>query len=147
MDNSVSTSMQTNLTIHCHFCFYFWERVSLYSPGWPGTLFVDPPISVSWVLNLIQALVSSPSPPDNLFIYIFCFYFIYLFWLGAWGDVEGNLRAFSTPTVLILGIELQVISLADRRKPLPEEPSFFLFVMFCEIMFLCVVLAVLEFSL
>jgi hypothetical protein len=49
------------LFFFCLFLFlFFWDRVSLYSPGCPGTHFVDqaglelrnPPASASWVLGL-----------------------------------------------------------------------------------------------
>jgi hypothetical protein len=44
----------------CLFVLYFWDRVSLYSPGCPRTHFVDQtdlklrnlPASASWVLGL-----------------------------------------------------------------------------------------------
>jgi hypothetical protein len=52
----------------CLFVFVFRDRVSLYSPGCPGTYFVDqaglelrnPPASASWVLGL-KACATTPS--------------------------------------------------------------------------------------
>jgi hypothetical protein len=66
------------------FCFVFWGRVSLYSPGCPGTHSVDqaglelrnPPASAfqvlglmacattSWLNSLFQIIGQSPSPRD-----------------------------------------------------------------------------------
>jgi hypothetical protein len=56
--NSLCASIY--LFIYFLFCFVFRDRVSLYSPGCPGTHFVDqtglelrnPPASASWVLGL-----------------------------------------------------------------------------------------------
>jgi hypothetical protein len=51
--------------------FVFWDRVSLYSPGCPGTHFVDQavlelrnlPASASWILGLkVCATMPCPSP-------------------------------------------------------------------------------------
>ena len=49
------------------FCFVFWDRVSLYSPGCPGTHFVDqaslelrnPPVSASQVLGLKDCAITA----------------------------------------------------------------------------------------
>jgi hypothetical protein len=54
--------------LFCLFGWFFWDRVSLYRPGCPGTHFVDqagpelrnPPDSASWVLGL-KACATTPS--------------------------------------------------------------------------------------
>jgi hypothetical protein len=55
------------------FFFFFWDRVSLYSPGYPGAHFVDqaglelrnPPASASWVLGL-KVCTTTPGRLDPL---------------------------------------------------------------------------------
>jgi hypothetical protein len=50
----------SNTTAHLFFFFFFWDRVSLCSPGWPGAHFLNLaglelrnlPASASWVLGL-----------------------------------------------------------------------------------------------
>jgi hypothetical protein len=62
-------------------CFVFLDRISLYSPGCPGTHFVDqaglelrnPPASASQVLGL-KACATTPSL--NFFKKIFIYYYI-----------------------------------------------------------------------
>jgi hypothetical protein len=52
-------------------CLFFQDRVSLYSPGCPGTHFVDqaglelrnPPASASWVLGLKECATTPSSKP------------------------------------------------------------------------------------
>jgi hypothetical protein len=62
-------------------CFVFQDRVSLYSPGCPGTHFVNqaglelrnPPASASRVLGL-KACATTPG-----FFVLFCFVFVFVF--------------------------------------------------------------------
>ena len=71
--------------VFCFFCFVlfclvFWDTVSLYSPGCPGTHFVDqavlelrnPPASASQVLGL-KARATTPSEPFLIEPYILYF--------------------------------------------------------------------------
>jgi hypothetical protein len=59
-------------------CLFVWDRVSLYSPGCPGTYFVDqaglelrnPPASVSRVLGL-KACTTTPGLSSPSFFVIF----------------------------------------------------------------------------
>jgi hypothetical protein len=60
----------------CLFVCLFRDRVSLYSPGCPGTHFVDqaglelrnPPASASWVLGL-KVCATMPSPAHDGYFY------------------------------------------------------------------------------
>jgi hypothetical protein len=64
----------------------FWDRVSLYSPGCPGTHFVDqaglelrnPPVSASWVLGL-KACATTPGLRTSFLPALFPHYFFNLF--------------------------------------------------------------------
>jgi hypothetical protein len=61
----------------CLFCFVFRDRVSLYSPGCPGTHFVDqaglelrnPPASASQVLGL----KACATKPGSAGVFMWCF--------------------------------------------------------------------------
>jgi hypothetical protein len=72
----------------CLFVLFFWDRVSLYSPGCPRTHFVDqaglnlrnPPASASRVLG------SRRVPPRRARRWVFCLFVLFLFCF-CWGEM------------------------------------------------------------
>jgi hypothetical protein len=66
------SSPQHTILFVCLFGWFFWDRVSLYSPGCPGTHSVDqaglklrnPPASASWVLGL-KACATTPGSAQH----------------------------------------------------------------------------------
>jgi hypothetical protein len=72
--NLVPDASNFLLLLFVLFCFVFWDRVSLYSPGCPGTLFVDqaglefrnPLASASRVLGLKACATKPGSDASNL---------------------------------------------------------------------------------
>jgi hypothetical protein len=94
--NIMSSSLE--LLIHPYFfCFCFFpDRVSLYSPGWPGTHFVDqaglelrnPPASASRVLGLKACATTTQLHPyilDGILVFHYIAKFSWLiFYLDFW---------------------------------------------------------------
>ena len=54
------------------FFFFFWGRVSLYSPGCPETCSVDQAVPASWVLGV--KLSTTIAWPKDIFLIIFSFF-------------------------------------------------------------------------